>query len=56
MKFRLGVTGGIGSGKSTICKVFTVLGIPVFMSDQEARIIMERGCQDHGRNQINCRV
>lgn len=40
MKFRLGVTGGIGSGKSTICKVFNVLGIPVFVSDDEARIIM----------------
>ncbi len=42
MKFKLGVTGGIGSGKSTICKVFTVLGIPVFLSDLEARIIMEQ--------------
>lgn len=42
MKFRLGITGGIGSGKSTICKVFTVLGIPVFVSDQEARVIMEK--------------
>lgn len=42
MKFRLGITGGIGSGKSTICRVFTVLGIPVFVSDQEARVIMEK--------------
>ena len=42
MKFRLGITGGIGSGKSTICRVFTVLGIPVFMSDEEAREIMEK--------------
>jgi len=41
VKFRLGVTGGIGSGKSTICKVFNVLGIPVFSSDDEARIIMD---------------
>jgi len=41
VKFRLGVTGGIGSGKSTICKVFTVLGIPVFLSDDQARVIMD---------------
>lgn len=41
MIFRLGVTGGIGSGKSTVCKVFKVLGIPVFSADDEARIIMD---------------
>ena len=41
MKFRVGVTGGIGSGKSTVCKAFEVLGIPVFYSDDEARIIMD---------------
>lgn len=41
MRFRLGITGGIGSGKSTICKVFGVLGIPVFLSDDEARVIMD---------------
>ena len=36
---RLGVTGGIGSGKTTICKVFAVLGIPVFSADTEAKRI-----------------
>lgn len=36
----LGVTGGIGSGKSSVCRVFSVLGIPVFYSDVEAQIIM----------------
>lgn len=41
MIFRLGVTGGIGSGKSTVCKIFKVLGIPVFSADDEARIIMD---------------
>ena len=30
---KLGVTGGMGSGKSTVCKVFSVLGIPVFSAD-----------------------
>lgn len=39
--FRLGITGGIGSGKSTVCRVFNILGIPVFSADIEARIIMD---------------
>lgn len=39
---RLGVTGGIGSGKTSVCRVFNVLGIPVFSADPEARRIMER--------------
>lgn len=39
-RLRLGVTGGIGSGKSSVCKVFNVLGIPVFYSDPEAKAIM----------------
>ncbi len=39
--FKLGITGGIGSGKSTVCKVFNILGIPVFSADYEARIIMD---------------
>jgi len=37
---KLGITGGIGSGKSTVCEVFKVLGIPVFNSDEEARNVM----------------
>ena len=39
-RIRLGVTGGIGSGKSSVCRVFNVLGIPVFYSDSEAKAIM----------------
>lgn len=39
--FRLGVTGGIGSGKTSVCRVFQILGIPVFSADPEARILME---------------
>ncbi len=34
---RIGLTGGIGSGKTTISKVFTVLGVPVFNSDNCAK-------------------
>ncbi len=38
---KLGVTGGIGSGKTTVCRIFAVLGAPVFSTDTEASIIME---------------
>lgn len=37
---KLGVTGGIGSGKTTVCKVFNVLGIPVFSTDPEAHELL----------------
>lgn len=37
---KLGVTGGIGSGKTSVCRVFKVLGIPVFAADFEAKEIM----------------
>ncbi len=30
---KIGITGGIGSGKTTVCRVFQVLGIPVFYAD-----------------------
>lgn len=36
----VGLTGGIGSGKSIVAKVFEVLGIPVFNSDIEAKKIL----------------
>ena len=38
---KLGITGGIGSGKTSVCKVFNLLGIPVFSADAEAKEIME---------------
>jgi|SRR5664280_449690 len=37
---KLGITGGIGSGKTSVCRVFSVLGIPVFFADTEANMIM----------------
>jgi dephospho-CoA kinase len=37
---KLGITGGIGSGKTSVCKVFNILGIPVFSADPEAQRIM----------------
>ena len=38
---KIGVTGGIGSGKTSVCMVFKVLGIPVFSADPEAKEIMD---------------
>lgn len=40
MKLRIGITGGIGSGKSMVSGIFRVLGIPVFDADSEAKKIM----------------
>jgi|ERR1700730_4971846 len=37
---RVGLTGGIGSGKSTVAHVFEILGIPVYYSDKEAKRLM----------------
>ena len=36
----VGLTGGIGSGKSTVAKMFVELGIPVYDSDMEAKELM----------------
>lgn len=38
---RVGLTGGIGSGKSTVARIFEVLGIPVYYADAEAKRLME---------------
>ncbi len=38
---KIGLTGGIGSGKSTVSQIFKVLGIPVFDADREAKRLME---------------
>jgi dephospho-CoA kinase len=37
---RVGITGGIGSGKTTAAKVFEVLGIPVYYADDAAKRLM----------------
>ena len=38
---KVGLTGGIGAGKSTVAHVFEVLGIPVYHADQEAKRLMQ---------------
>jgi dephospho-CoA kinase len=37
---KIGITGNIGSGKTTVSKMFEVLGIPVFYADTEAKNVM----------------
>lgn len=37
---KVGLTGGIGSGKSTVAAVFEMLGVPVYYSDQHAKSLM----------------
>src|SRR5690606_8419983 len=37
---KVGITGGIGSGKTTVCGIFEILGVPVFNADMQAKSIM----------------
>jgi dephospho-CoA kinase len=36
----IGITGGIGSGKSIVCKVFATMGIPIYEADSRAKALM----------------
>lgn len=38
----VGLTGGIGSGKTTVAKMFSELGVPVYIADHEAKLITEK--------------
>jgi dephospho-CoA kinase len=37
---KIGITGGIGSGKTTVCHIFEALGIPVYYADERAKALM----------------
>lgn len=37
----VGLTGGIGSGKTTVARMFANLGVPVYIADKEAADLME---------------
>ncbi len=39
-KLKVGITGGIGSGKTTVGKIFETLGIPVYYADDRAKALM----------------
>ena len=36
----VGITGGIGSGKTTCCQIFEELGVPVYYADSRAKLLM----------------
>jgi dephospho-CoA kinase len=38
--FLVGITGGIGSGKSTVARIFSILGIPIYYADERAKWLM----------------
>ncbi|MEO1436155.1 MAG: dephospho-CoA kinase [Bacteroidota bacterium] len=40
MALNIGITGGIGSGKTTVCRIFETLGIPVYYADDRAKWII----------------
>ena len=42
---KVGITGGIGSGKSTICRILENLGVPIFNSDKVGRQILDEDYQ-----------
>ena len=37
---QIGITGGIGSGKSVVCKIFQCLGVPTYDADSRAKYVM----------------
>ena len=37
---KVGITGGIGSGKTTVCRIFETLDIPVFHADEESKRVL----------------
>lgn len=45
MMKKIGITGGIGSGKTTICKIFESLNVPIYYADVEAKKIMASNLQ-----------
>ncbi len=43
---KVGITGGIGSGKSLICKVFSKLGVPVYNADDSSQVSDGTQCRN----------
>lgn len=39
---KIGITGGIGSGKTTVAAIFELLGVPVYYCDSRAKQLMQR--------------
>lgn len=49
----VGITGGIGSGKSTVAKIFSILGIPIYYADDRAKWLMANDPDLKKQIQIN---
>jgi dephospho-CoA kinase len=45
MALTIGITGGIGSGKSTVCQIFKIIGIPVFEADLVAKNLINSNAE-----------
>jgi dephospho-CoA kinase len=41
----VGITGGIGSGKTTVCKIFKTLGVPVYDADERAKYLLNHDAE-----------
>ena len=52
---KIGLTGGIGSGKTTVAQIFEVLGIPVYYADQAAKDLMNQDPELEKRNHCSIR-
>jgi dephospho-CoA kinase len=50
---KIGITGGIGSGKSTVAKAFQVLGIPVYFADDAAKRLMNENDELKAKIQLH---
>jgi len=46
---KVGITGGIGSGKTLVCRIFKILGVPVYSADLKAKKIMDTDPEIHSR-------
>lgn len=44
--YKVGITGGIGAGKTTVSKIFRALGVPVYYSDDRAKALMHLELKD----------
>lgn len=47
MVMKVGITGGIGAGKTTVCQIFEALGVPVYYADERARHILMKNHELH---------
>jgi len=42
---KIGITGGIGSGKSIVCEIFRQLGVPIYNADYEAKLLINNNLE-----------